>query len=436
MVFPHRKMHLNLFFYPGGHHEAGWRYRDTPPESINDVRFYQQLTQRAEQARFDAIFLADSPSLPHDVRYTSRPRIEPLTWLSAISSVTSHIGLIGTASTTYYEPFNLARLFASLDHLSAGRAGWNIVTTSAAAAAANFGLDAHPAHEERYKRAEEFIEVVSRLWDSWEEDAIVADKAEGIFANTDKIRPIDHHGHYFDVKGPLSTSRTPQGRPVYVQAGSSPEGRAFAARHAEAIFTAHQTLESAQAFYKDIKHRAGESGRPSGLPLVLPGVSPFIADTEVAAQQLEEEFNELIQPEYSLGILKAQLGVEFSLEDLDRPVDIAAINEASPLAKASRFQLIADIVRREQPTLRQLTHRLAGARGHIVVTGTPEQVADHLEQWFRQGAADGFNVMPPWFPGGFDRFAEEVVPLLQQRGLFRTDYEGSTLREHYGLETP
>jgi FMN-dependent oxidoreductase (nitrilotriacetate monooxygenase family) len=431
-----RQLHLNLFVYPGGHHEAAWRYPGSEPGRVLDIGFYQDLARRAEQATFDAVFLADGPSLPDNVRYASRFRLEPFTWLSAIAAATERIGLIATASTTYSEPYNLARLFASLDHLSKGRAGWNIVTTGAPDAAANFGLDAHPVHAERYDRAREFVEVAGRLWDSWEDQALVADPGTGVFADTGRVHAVNHHGRHLKVRGPLNTPRTPQGRPVYVQAGSSEDGRAFAARYAEAVFTAHQTLASAQEYYADIKTRAAALGRDPDRLLVLPGISPFIGSTEAEARALHEEFNELTQPGYSLDLLRRLLGLELTEEELDGPVPRHLIETGGERGLGSRFQLVLDIVDRERPTVRQLLHRLAGARGHRVVAGTPEQIADTVQQWFEQGAADGFNVMPPWLPGGFDVFAEEVVPLLRRRGLFRDAYEGRTLREHYGLDRP
>jgi FMN-dependent oxidoreductase (nitrilotriacetate monooxygenase family) len=431
-----RQLTLNLFIYPGGHHEAAWRYRDSEAHRLTDIHFYQELAQRAEAAKLDAVFFADGPVLADNIRYASRFRGEPLTWLTAIAVATTHIGLIGTASTSYTEPYNLARQFASLDHISNGRAGWNIVTTSAAAAARNFNLSGHPPHAERYERAREYLEVVTKLWDSWEDDALVIDKASGLFADDEKIHAIEHIGRYFRVAGPLNIPRSPQGRPVYVQAGSSEDGRSFAARYAEAIFTAHQTLDSAQAFYRDIKAQAASLGRNPDHVKILPGISPFIGGTEAEARRLEDEFNDLIQPEYSLSQLQRMLGVDLSRQDLDAPFPRHLIQDDNELGVASRFQLVLDIVDREQPTLRQLIQKLAGGRGHQVVAGTPEQIADRIEAWFNNGAADGFNVMPPYFPGGFDAFASEVVPILQRRGLFRLDYSGTTLRDHLGLPRP
>jgi len=431
-----RQLTLNLFIYPGGHHEAAWRYKESEPERVLDIRYYQELAQKAEAAKFDAVFLADGPSLAENVRYSSRVRLEPVTWLTAIAAATEKIGLIGTASTTYNEPYNLARLFASLDHISGGRAGWNIVTTSDAGAAHNFGLPEHPPHGERYEKAREFLDAVTKLWDSWEDDALVADPQSGIFADADKVHRIDHVGKHYRVRGPLNVSRSPQGRPVYVQAGSSEDGRSFAAQFAEAIFTAHQTLGSAQEFYSDIKTRAAALGRRPDHLRILPGISPFLGSTQAEADRLEEEINDLIQPAASLDQLKRMIGVDLSGYDLDGPVPRHIIDTNGPKGLASRFQLVVDIVDRENPTIRQLIQRLAGARGHRVVVGTPEHVANEIQTWFEQGAADGFNVMPPWLTGGFDSFVAEVVPILRKRGLFRQDYSGATLRDHYGLPRP
>jgi FMN-dependent oxidoreductase (nitrilotriacetate monooxygenase family) len=431
-----RQLTLNLFIYPGGHHEAAWRYKESEPKRVLDISYYQELARRAEAAKFDAIFFADGPSLPENVRYSSRLRFEPITWLAAIAAATSRIGLIATASTTYTEPYNLARLFASLDHISHGRAGWNIVTTSDAGAAQNFGLPEHPPHADRYETAREFLEVVTKLWDSWEDDALVADAQSGVFADSGKVHRIDHVGKHYKVRGPLNVARTPQGRPVYVQAGSSEDGRSFAAQHAEAIFTAHQTLASAQGFYADIKKRAAALGRRPEHIRVLPGISPYLGSTQAEADRLEEEINALIQPAASLEQLKRMIGLDLSGFDLDGPFPRHLVDTDGPKGVASRFQLVIDIVDREKPTIRQLIKRLAGARGHWVLVGTPERVANEIQTWFEQGAADGFNVMPPWLTGGFDAFVAEVLPILRKRGLFREEYAGETLRDHYGLPRP
>ncbi|MEU4343718.1 LLM class flavin-dependent oxidoreductase [Nocardia sp. NPDC023852] len=433
-----RQLSLNAFIYPSGHHEAAWRHSSSRPERIYDVAYYQEIGRTAEAAKFDAVFFADGPALRTNVKHNAASGLEPITLLTAIATATTHLGLIATASTTYYEPYNLARLFSTLDHLSGGRAGWNIVTTGTDLAAANFGLDKHPGHAERYARAREFVDAVVALWDSWEDDAIVLDQAAGVYADTDKIHPIDFAGEHLRVRGPFNAPRTPQGYPVLVQAGASNEGRAFAGKYAEAIFTAHQRLSDAQAFYADIKARAQGSGRDPEHVKILPGISPFIADTEAAAERLEREFNELTVPEYGLSQLEGIVGISLRHLPLDEPIPVELFDSAGEVTDngQSRLQVVAGIVHRERPTVRRLLHRLAGARGHRVFAGTPEQVADTIEEWFRNGAADGFNVMPPYYPGGLEVFAETVVPILQERGLFRTEYTGTTLRDHFGLPRP
>lgn len=430
------KLVLNAFIYPCGHHEAAWRHPQSEPHRVTDITLYQEIARRAEAAKLDAIFFADAPVLDSNIRYAARHRLEPITMLAALAAVTEKIGFIATASTTYYEPYNLARLFASVDHISGGRVGWNIVTTSVDAAAANFNLEKHPPPADRYRQATEFVDVVTKLWDSWEDDAIVADKESGLFADTDRIHPANHKGDFYQVRGALNLPRSPQGRPVYVQAGSSEDGRSFAAGYAEAIFTAHQTFESARTFYSDIKRRVAAVGRNPAHVKILPGISPFIAPTETEARKLEAEFNDLVQPAFSLAQLNRITGIDLGSADLDKPLPREAVEATRAQADSSRHQLVLEVIDRENPTIRQLLHRLAGGRGHKVIAGTPEQVADWIETWFRQGAADGFNIMPPWLTGGFDLFIDEVVPLLQKRGLFRLDYKGDTLRDHYGLPRP
>lgn len=430
------KLVLNAFIYPGGHHEAAWRHPESEPHRVTDIKLYQHIAKRAEAAKLDAIFFADAPVLDSNIRYSAKHRLEPITMLAALAAVTEKIGFVATASTTYYEPYNLARLFASVDHISGGRVGWNIVTTSVDTAAANFSLAKHPANADRYRQAAEFINVVTKLWDSWEDDVIIADKESGLFAETDRIHPANHKGEFYQVKGALNLPRSPQGRPVYVQAGASEEGRGFAARYAEAIFTAHQTLESGKAFYSDIKKRVAAVGRNPAHVKILPGISPFIAATATEAIKLEAQFNDLIQPAFSLTQLNRITGIDLGSADLDKPLPQDAVDATRAQAGSSRHQLVLDIIDRENPTIRQLLHKLAGGRGHKVIAGTPEQVADWIETWFREGAADGFNIMPPWLTGGLDLFIDQVVPILQKRGLFREEYEGSTLRDHYGLPRP
>jgi len=433
-----RQLHLNLFIHSRGHHEASWRHKGSSQLALTDIGYYQDLARRAENALFDSIFLADQLALGEDVTQAARTWLEPVTVLAAAAVVTSRIGMIATASTTYTEPFNLARQFASLDHISNGRVAWNIVTSWLATAAGNFGGAPQVSHADRYARAEEFMTVVKALWDSWADDAVTDDRAGGQYARADRIRPINHQGGHYQVTGPLNMPRCPQGRPVLVQAGSSDTGRRFAARHAEAVFTAHMEKASARAFYVDLKALVAAEGRSPDRVIILPGLSPMIASTEVEAQRLARELNELSDPEVGRKRLSGRFGGhDFSHLPLDRPLAPEDFPDPGAVEAArSRTEVILSLVRREKPTLRQLLASLAGARGHLTVTGTPEQIADLIEDWFTDGAADGFNIMPPLLPAMLDVFSAEVIPLLRQRGLFRTSYVGKTLREHYGLDWP
>ncbi|MFB7353130.1 LLM class flavin-dependent oxidoreductase [Streptomyces gardneri] len=430
------KLHLNAFLMGVGHHEAAWRLPESDPYASWDVEHYRNLARIAERGRLDSLFLADSPGLMGDPARRPGGRLEPTVLLTALAGVTEHIGLIATASTSYNEPYNLARRFASLDHVSGGRAGWNIVTTAGADAARNFGLDDAPLHKERYERADEFLEVSTRLWDSWTDDAIVADKDAGVHADSAKVRGIDHAGRFFRVAGPLNVPRSPQGHPLLVQAGSSEDGKAFAARWAEAVFTAHQTLEEAQAFYVDLKKRAVAHGRdPQGIK-ILPGIVPVIGDSEAEAEELDRELDRLISPEFAKRQLARLFRIDPDALDLDGPLPDDLPSEDEIEGSKSRYTLIVELARREKLTVRQLIGRLGGGRGHRTFTGTPVQVADAIEEWFDGDAADGFNIMPPVLPSGLEAFVDKVVPILQERGRFRTEYTGSTLRDHYGLPRP
>jgi FMN-dependent oxidoreductase (nitrilotriacetate monooxygenase family) len=433
-----RQLHLNLFIHGRGHHEASWRHPASSPLPLTDIRYYQDLAQRAEAALFDSVFLADQLALGGDVAQAPRTWLEPITVLAAMAVATSRVGLIATASTTYTEPFNLARQFASIDHISRGRAAWNIVTSWLATAAENYGGAGQITHADRYARGEEFMKVVTDLWDSWAADAIIDDRDAGVYARRDRIRSINHRGDFYTVAGPLNLPRCPQGRPVLVQAGSSDTGRRFAARHAEAVFTAHMAKATAQEFYADLKALAGAEGRLTEQMLILPGLSPMIAGTEAEAQQLAHEVNDLSDPEVGRKRLSGRFGgYDFSALPLDRPLSAADFPDpASVEAARSRTEVILNLVKRDKPTLRQLLGYLAGARGHFVTAGTPEQIADLIEDWFIGGAADGFNIMPPVLPAQLDVFSTEVIPILQRRGLFRSEYTGTTLREHYGLPWP
>src|SRR6266566_8578397 len=433
-----RQLHLNLFISSRGHHEASWRHPDASPLALTDIRYYQDLAQRAEVALFDSVFLADQLALGEDVSQAGRAWLEPITGLAALAVSTSRIGLIATASTTYTEPFNLARQFASIDHISNGRAAWNIVTSWLATAAENYGGEGQLSHAQRYQRGEEFMTVVKELWDSWAADAVIDDRASGFYARGERIRPINHRGDFYGVVGPLNMPRSPQGRPVLVQAGSSDTGRRFAARHADAVFTAHMAKATAQEFYADLKTLAAAEGRRPEELLILPGLSPMIAGTEAEARRLARDVDDLTDPEVGRKRLSGRFGGhDFSHLPLDRPLSPEDFPDPDTVEAArSRTEVILNLVRRDKPTLRQLLGYLAGARGHFVTAGTPEQIADLIEDWFTDGAADGFNIMPPLLPVQLDVFSAEVIPILQRRGLFRTEYEGSTLREHYGLPLP
>jgi FMN-dependent oxidoreductase (nitrilotriacetate monooxygenase family) len=433
-----RTMHLNLFINSRGHHEASWRHPDSSPLALTDIAYYRDLAQRAEAGLFDSIFLADTLALGEMIESSASNWLEPITALGALAGATSRIGLIATASTSYTEPFNLARQFASLDHISNGRVGWNIVTSWLAAAARNYSDDSPISHADRYARADEFVAVVKALWDSWADDAVLDDREAGRYARRDRIRPINHQGPHYSVAGPMNMPRCPQGRPVLVQAGSSDTGRDFAARHAEAVFTAQMEKSAAQAFYADLKGRVTAAGRPTDQALILPGLSPLIADTEAAAQRMARELNDLTDPEVGRRRLSGRFGGhDFSHLPLDKPLSPEDFPDPGTVEAArSRTEVIVGLVRREKPTLRQLLTSLAGARGHFVTAGTPEQVADLMQDWFETGAADGFNLMPPLLPLMLDVFVAEVVPLLQRRGLFRTAYQGNMLRDHYGLTRP
>ncbi|MFF8288670.1 LLM class flavin-dependent oxidoreductase [Streptomyces sp. NPDC016309] len=432
---PPRQLHLNAFLMNAGHHDAAWRHPLTTPERVTDLTYFQELARTAERGLLDSVFLADGLALWGKVRHNALGGFEPLTLLSALATVTERIGLIATVSTTFNEPFSTARAFASLDHLSGGRAGWNIVTSGTVDEARNFGRDEHLEHGLRYERAREFVEVAVKLWDSWDDDAIVLDRAAGIYADTDKVRPVDHRGTHFGVRGPLNVPRPPQGHPLLVQAGASEDGKEFAARYAEAVFTAQQTLSDAQAFAKDLRSRLPRHGRTEDDVRILPGICPVIGSTEAEARALERELTDLQVPEYGLAQLSGMLGTDLTGLPLDGPLPELP-DERDINGNRSRFALVAELGRREGLTLRELIARLGGGRGHRVVVGTAEQIADELQEWFTEGAADGFNIMPPYLPGGLDHFVDQVVPILQARGLFRTAYTGRTLREHYGLARP
>ncbi|MGX7704950.1 LLM class flavin-dependent oxidoreductase [Methylobacterium sp. Gmos1] len=432
-------LHLGAFLYPGGHHVAAWRHPDAKADAGIDPRHYRRLAQVAEAAKFDLIFLADGVSIRGDdidalsrtaTRYVGQ--FEPLTLLSHLSAVTERIGLVATASTTYNEPFHVARKFASLDHLSGGRAGWNLVTSADEREAWNFGRDAHLAHARRYARAEEFVDIVTGLWDTYEDDAFVRDKDEGLFFDPAKLHVLGHRGEHFSVRGPLNVPRPPQGHPVVVQAGSSEAGKALAARTAEVIFTAQVTLEDAVAFYADVKGRLPRHGRAPDDLKIMPGAMPFLGRTRAEAQAKYDAVQALVHPVVGRSLLERMLGIDLAGYPEDGPVpDVPETNGGK-----SRQALLVALARRENLSIRDLYLRIAGARGHWTLVGTAEDVADALQERFEAYGADGFNIMPPVLPTGLDDVATLLIPELQRRGLFRTEYAGRTLREHLRVRRP
>lgn len=429
------QLKLGAFLANSGHHVAAWRHPLAQADASLDFDHFKAIARSAERGKFDALFVADVVALwGHHLDALSRTargeHFEPLTLMSALAAVTDNIGLIATATTSYNEPYHIARKFASLDHLSKGRAAWNLVTSVVSDEAWNFGLETHIEHADRYQRAEEFHDVVKGLWDSWDDDAFVRDKASGQYFDPDKLHTLNHRGEHFSVRGPLNVARPPQGHPVLVQAGASESGKALAARVAEVIFAAHHQLPAAQAFYQDIKGRAAALGRDPDHIKILPGVTPFIGQTREHAQALFEEFQALIDPVLGLRLLADTLGedIDLSGHDLDGPLP-----ETPAGQRGSRRDQVLDLARRENLTIRQLYLRLAG--GNPVI-GTAEDIADSFESWFQARACDGFNVFFPYFPGAIDIFVDQVIPLLQARGLFRHEYEGRTLRENLGLPRP
>ena len=425
-----RQMHLGLFLLGTGSHAAGWRMPGAV-DSFQDFAAIQQIGRTAERGLFDLIFMGDNLNADLGAHPSYTLRLEPLTMLAALSTSTTHIGLGATVSTTYSDPFSVARMFASLDHISGGRAAWNAVTTSNAAVAANFGT-VHPDHARRYEMAGEFLDVVKGLWDCWDDDAIVADKAGGLYIDPAKVRALDHEGAFFKVKGPVNIGRAPQGHPVVLQAGGSEPGMNLAARTADVVFSVVQDLDEAKAAYASLKNRLPLFGRRADQVTVLPGVMPVVGRTDREARDKLNTLQGFVGGGNALGILSERFGVDFSTYDLDAPVP------ELPLADTyhSFTRVLLAKARRERMSLRDLYSLTAAARGHWVLCGSPETIADTLQQWFEEGAADGFNVMPPYFHEGFEDFVDLVVPILQERGLFRRAYGGGTLRDHFGLARP
>lgn len=432
-----RQVHLFAFLKPPGEYLAAWRHPGANPAAGTDLAHVASLAGRAEAALFDAVFFADLVGVPLvGEEVLSRVSVvtdsfEPTTLLAALSTVTSRIGLVATASTTYNEPYHLARTFASLDHLSGGRAGWNLVTSLNDGEAQNFGLAAHVDHAERYARAHEFFDVAAGLWDSFDDDAFARDQPSGVYFDPARLHQLNHAGPHLRVAGPLNIARPPQGRPVIVQAGASPEGRDLAARVAEVLFTRQPSLAAAQAFYKEMKSRAAGHGRDPAELLILPGLSAITGRTRAEAEDKAALLRTLLHPAVALSHLQYWLGgFDLSGYPFDGPLPALPPSNQSRSAQQSLYET----ARAQNLTIRQLAQRVTDDAGTLVGTGA--DIADHIEDWFTGRGADGFNVIFPYLPGTLDDFAGLVIPELQRRGLFRTSYTHATLRGHLGLPRP
>lgn len=429
MTASRRQMHLGVFVLGTGNHSAGWRYEGAATSSC-ELPVIQEIARIAERGKFDLVFVSDGLIMDPGDHPSFLNRFEPTTLISVLSASTTHVGLGATVSTSFSEPYNVARIFSSLDHISGGRAAWNVVTSSQPKSALNFGRDEHLEHERRYERAQEFVDVVRGLWDCWEDGAIVADRETGQYLDASKVRPLDHRGKFFQVKGPINMMRCPQGHPVIIQAGGSPSGLELAARTADVVFSVVQELESAKRAYADLKGRMAKYGRAPDQLAVLPGVMPIVGRTEAEAKAKLDKLQSFLTPTNALVLVSGRIGYDVTGYDLDAPVPAPPPGETG---SQTFHKVLAEAARNQQMTLRDLYNLTAAARGHWVLCGTPARIADTLEEWFVGGAADGYNILPPYFPGGFADFVDLVVPELQRRGLFRRDYEGKTLRDHFGL---
>lgn len=431
-------MHLGLFLKATGHHVAAWHHPGVDLTSLTNVDHFVECAQIAEKHALDFIFFADSLAVRQGdhaniCRFSQfTAYLEPLTLLSAIAMKTSRIGLVATMSTSYNEPYHVARKFASLDHISGGRAGWNVVTSGNGAEAFNFGRDAHYGHAERYRRAHEFVAVVEGLWDSWEEDALIHDRATGRFFDPAKLHRLDHHGPFFKVRGPLNMIRPPQGRPVIFQAGTSEDGRQLAAATAEGLFTSELTLDRSQAYYADVKARAVRQGRAADQMIVLPGITITVGTTDAEARDKDEYLQSLIPEDVGRDYIADLMEMDLS----DCSVKDRLPDRPSPRSEGGHFKAVVAMAREEDLSIEQLYRRLAGSFGKLAVVGSVNTIADLMEQWFTNHACDGFIIQPPVLPLDLVEICTSLVPELQRRGLVRTEYEGATLREHLGLHRP
>ncbi|SJM54845.1 LLM class flavin-dependent oxidoreductase [Gulosibacter sp. 10] len=434
-MFQDRQIHLSLFALPHGQLASAWRLPEIPEGSTNDLGQYAEAARIIEDAKFDAFFIADKLAAGADGSWRYGPPVdafEPFSLGGALAALTERLGIIATASTTFQHPYLVSRHVLALDHLSRGRAGWNIVTSYSPDTVANFGGGEHLPHDERYEIAEEAIEVVRGLWRSWDEDAVAWDREGGAYTREGAVRPIDHRGRYFTVEGPGEFRRSAQGEPVRVQAGSSPRGVAFAAAHAEVVFTAQTTLQAGRAFAEQLRGEVERAGRRQDEVLITPGFSYVIGSTDEEARRTHEALLDTVQPEHILGSIRDVVQVDLREYPLDGPVPPLPDPETAQ-GHRSRLAVYRRIAETEGLSLREFARRVAGQRGHHQIVGSPERIADEMQRWFESAAADGFNLMPYTIPGQLREFAEHVVPILQDRGLFRREYEGSTLREHFGL---
>ncbi|MCW6034245.1 LLM class flavin-dependent oxidoreductase [Pantoea sp. JK] len=423
-----RRIRLGLFVQPVGQHVSGWRLTKKLGDPT-DIDWLITIAKKAEAGKFDLFFVGDALATSMYRLPSTMARLEPLTMLSALAVNTKRIGLAATASTTFSDPFTMARSFSSLDHISRGRAAWNVVTSFSADVARNFSRNDMPNHAERYARAREFLEVAEKLWAGWEEGAVQPNKETGAYFVDDKIQPINHQGEHFQVQGPLNITRSPQGRPVIIEAGSSADGQKLAAETAEVIFTAAASLEEAQTFYRSQKDQVIAAGRNPDHVVIMPGVMPIVGHTREEAKALWKELNTLVDIENGLRQLSLRFSMDLSQFPLDGPVPEVPLGEGNQ----SRVKLMTDMAKRENLTLRELAAVAAGSRGHRVIVGTAEDIADDFELWLNEGGADGFNIMPAIMSEQLDLFVELVIPELRRRGLFRDDYEFATLRENLGL---
>jgi alkanesulfonate monooxygenase len=437
-----RQMKLGAFFHPTGNHVAAWLHPESQIDAGTNFRHYVEIAQTAERAKFDLIFLADAAATrdgPLEVlsrwpQYMAY--FDPVTLLSGIAALTNHIGLVSTATTSYNEPYNVARRYASLDHISGGRAGWNVVTSSNVSESWNFSREEHYGHDERYERAREFVEVVRGLWDSYEDDAFVRDRASARYFIPEKLHHLNHKGKFFSVRGPLNAARPPQGYPVFAQAGSSEVGREFAAEIAEIVFTPLLELDSARAFCADLKGRMAKYGRDPAHLNIMPGLNPIVGRTDEEAEEKHKFLQSMIHPDVGRLLLSTELaGFDLSPFPVDGPLPYDLIKE-DPKSSKGTFRYVVDMARRDNLSIRELYMRYAGARGQRTLKGSPQRIADEMEQWFLSEAVDGFLIQPAILPGGLDDFVTMVIPELQRRGLFRTEYEGRTLRDRLGLPRP